>query len=65
MPFPKTEAELKAAGYTFEGSSKCKKCPARILWWKTPKGKMMPLDLKTYEPHWGSCPARDEFKKKK
>ena len=61
----KTEAELKACGYRFKDKSLCSGCQARIEWWVTPGGKHMPLDPNTYEPHWGSCVARDQFKKKK
>lgn len=65
MPFPKTEADLKAQGYRFKDKALCRGCHATIEWWTTPNGKLMPLDPGSCEPHWGSCPARDQFKKKK
>src|SRR5208337_2012614 len=44
MPFPTTIEELKAAGYTFENDARCK-CGEPIEWWKTPRGKMMPMEV--------------------
>jgi hypothetical protein len=67
MPFPKTETELAAAGYVFENTSKCngQTCGATIAWYRTPAGKRMPLDEGTLEPHWGTCPDRDTFTRRK
>ncbi|HEY6383449.1 MAG TPA: hypothetical protein VIY07_16805 [Pseudolabrys sp.] len=65
MPFPKTEDELKAQGYRFKDKARCRGCNAVILWYETPNSKLMPLDPETLEPHWGSCPERDRFKKPK
>lgn len=66
-PFPKTEGELKAAGYQFLNSAKCTgpTCGADIEWWETPKGRRMPLDPGTMEPHWGTCPDHNFFRRKK
>jgi len=65
MPFPKTEAELITAGYHFESVGICRGCHAKFEWWQTPKGRMMPLDIGTLEPHWATCPQRELFGKKK
>ena len=64
MPFPKTEAELIAAGYTFEKQGRCQspKCKAEIEWWRTPKGKAMPLDAGDLTPHWSTCPDAASFR---
>lgn len=65
MAFPKTEAELHEQGYHFKDKALCRGCQAKIEWWMTPAQKFIPLDPDTHEPHWGSCPAREQFKKKK
>ena len=56
--------ELEAAGYRFLNPSRCagQDCGAEIDWWETPKGKKMPLDPDTLEPHFGSCPNVKEFR---
>lgn len=64
MPFPKTESGLAEQGYKFANKGTCRGCKAEIEWWDTPKNKMIPLDPGTLEPHWGTCPKRDDFKKK-
>ena len=67
MPFPKTTEALEAAGYKFLNATRCtgKTCGARIEFWQTPQGKRIPLDMETREPHWGTCPNRDDFRKAK
>jgi hypothetical protein len=57
--------ELEADGYTFLNESRCRgaKCGAMIAWWQTPKGNRIPLDPDTLEPHFSTCPDRQEFKK--
>jgi len=64
MPFPKSEAELIKAGYTFEKRGKCRgpNCGAELEWWVTPKSKRIPLTAGTLEPHWGECPDEKEFR---
>jgi hypothetical protein len=39
-------------------------CKAMIYWFKLPSGKWMCADADG-QPHWGTCPDRDRFKKKK
>ena len=66
MAFPKTEAELVAAGYVApKKSSVCKGYGAEIEWWKTPKHKSIPLDAGTLEPHWDTCPNAKDFRDRK
>jgi hypothetical protein len=67
MAFPRTEDELVKAGYEYENTRKCTgpTCGASIAWYRTPKGKRIPLDEGTLEPHWGSCPDADKFREKK
>lgn len=63
MPFPKTDTELAARGYTFDGKAHCKGCNAEIEWWTTPKNKHIPLDPGTLVPHWSTCPNAKEFRR--
>lgn len=63
MPFPKTEQELKEAGYRYEGKSYCRACGAQMAWYNTPKGKHIPLNADNLEPHFALCPKRNEFRK--
>lgn len=66
MPFPETVTELVAAGYKYESDSHCTGCGAAIEWYRTPKGKMMPMDVDkdgNCEPHWGTCPKAKDFRK--
>jgi hypothetical protein len=64
MPFPTTREELIATGYAYIRTTKCMgpTCGAHIEWWVTPKGKRIPLNLRTYEPHWSTCPDRELFR---
>lgn len=64
MPFPKTEEELKEAGYEFGNRSHCRGCGAEIEWWTTPRDKRIPLDPGTMEAHWATCPNAGDFRKK-
>ncbi len=60
--FPKTETELKEQGYEFNGTGKCRACQAAIAWYRTPKGKSIPLDEGTLEPHWSTCSDPELFR---
>lgn len=65
MAFPKTEQELAAAGYRFMKTEPCKgpTCDTMIAWYLTPKGKWMPLEEGTLEPHHAKCPNVEKFRK--
>lgn len=63
MEFPRTDTGLTAQGYEFEGKTKCKSCHADIEFWRTPKGKHIPLDAGTLEPHWSTCPNAKDYRK--
>jgi hypothetical protein len=57
--------ELRAAGYTFDNDAHCRGCGAAIEWWKTPKGKMIPMDVTPEgdcEAHWANCPKAKDFR---
>lgn len=63
----KTLDQLEAAGYRYEGTGTCtgETCGDRVIqWWRTPKGKAIPLDPDTKEPHFSTCPDAKDFKKK-
>jgi hypothetical protein len=66
MPFPETIDELKAAGYVFQDQAACRGCGAAIEFWKTPSGKLMPIDVDidgNCESHFGTCPRAKDFRK--
>jgi len=68
MKFPDTYAGLVDAGYEpppDDGRiSRCRSCNAEIMWWKTPRGKSIPLDIDTYVAHFQTCPDADKFRRK-
>lgn len=71
--FPKTRAELVAAGYKESqggNTSRCrgKTCGATIEWWDTPNGKRIPINEMPEAdspavPHWSSCPDTTAFRR--
>ena len=76
MKFPATSEEMKAAGYEYTNEGFCRGCGEQIEWWITPKGKRMPITVKSTatitrasgdvrEPHWASCPKAEDFRKAK
>ncbi len=65
MPFPKSDNDLVAQGYQFEAKSHCRGCGRQIEWYLTPKGKHIPLDPGTLEPHWATCEKAELFRKER
>jgi hypothetical protein len=65
MSFPVTIEEMVDREYKHKGFGKCKSCRADIEWWETPKGKKIPMNHGTAEPHWKTCPNADDFRKPK
>lgn len=63
MEFPKTHEGLIDAGYTYGGVGKCRACSADMLWYKTPSGKSIPLDVGTFIAHFSTCPNAADFRK--
>ena len=49
--WPETAENLKAAGYRAACYGSCRSCGARVLWARTPAGKLMPLIEKRVETH--------------
>jgi len=62
--FPNSFDVLHAIGYNYSGSGNCRRCKARILWYRTPQGKRMPMNPDA-TTHWASCPYAKDFKKQK
>ena len=65
MPFPETITDLAQAGYRYESDAACRGCGARIEWWTSPAGKMMPMEVDNdgnCETHWANCPKAKEFR---
>jgi hypothetical protein len=67
-PFPKGPTELAKAGYIYLSDSYCKAkdCGALLHWYKySVTGQKMPIDSVTMGPHWKTCIAATDFRKKK
>lgn len=66
MSFPRTRAELQAAGYRFDTVGQCRgnRCHGELHWWWTPKGRRIPLD-KDGKPHWASCVDELQFRRRR
>ena len=66
--FPMTRRELVRDGYAqTTQSAVCKGCSADIEWWKTPKGKSIPMNPMADErsravAHWTTCPNAKQFR---
>lgn len=61
--FPDSHDGLLLAGYEVLGDARCKGCGAAIVWYRTPKEKSIPIDEDGKQPHWVSCPNRDQFRR--
>ena len=70
MPFPKTRAEMEAAGYVRDGHEVCKGCGAEMQFWITPERQkaipMNPMAHPTSEAitHFATCPMAAQFRKR-
>lgn len=65
--WPTSRHKMQLAGYRLQYARACKLCKAQIEFWKTPSGKLMPLDRRpddTFMPHWSTCPNAADFRKK-
>jgi len=75
MAIPDNRKDLEAMGYSFNGEGLCRGCGAELFWFETPRGKKMPFsriadagpsdDSEKLEPHWSSCPNREDFRSRK
>ena len=59
------EAELLANGFHYVSHGRCRNCGVEFVWYQTPKGKMIPLDMANLLPHWESCTYGGDFNAKK
>lgn len=55
---------------TYQEEGQCRGCEAFIIWAKTEKFRLMPLDAwpgadGVYTSHFASCPAHAEFRKER
>ncbi len=49
------EIALERSGFHYLSHGVCKECGGAFLWYETPKGKVIPLDEDSLEPHWKAC----------
>lgn len=64
--FPKTVDGLLKVGYERKNRGLCN-CGAAIEWFRTPKGKSIPLEVDGHGgavAHWAHCPLAEQFRKK-
>jgi hypothetical protein len=63
----KSTEQLYDAGYRLVRIGTCRSpnCGRKIEFWQTPKGKLIPLDSGTFEPHWASCVDAAKFRRAK
>ena len=73
MAVPNTRRGLEAEGYTYSGEGTCRGCGCVLLWFDTPRGKKMPMEIvegteddaeRTLACHFERCPQGNEFRKK-
>lgn len=65
---PKTQRELKAAGYRFTGSGTCDGCKQHIEWWQTPSDRRAPYNTMATEDspavsHFATCAKARDFRR--
>ena len=68
MAFPTTLNEMKQRGYVWLNDSECKGCGEKIMWFRTPNGKKIPMNPMTggdseAVAHWATCTESDSFRK--
>lgn len=63
----RSEEDLENAGFKFTEHARCNvpKCYQRIVWYRTPNGGKMPVNLADYQPHKTSCADPDFFQRKR
>lgn len=65
MPFPTTRDGLREAGYNLEFTRACQACGKSLDFYRTPKGKLMPIETTSTLPHFANCPKAKHFRKSK
>jgi hypothetical protein len=63
MAFPSCRQDLEKAGFSFEVEGRCrgKDCRAVIHWWRTPKGRRIPLNPDC-TLHFSTCRNQADFR---
>lgn len=69
MPFPESARQMHEQGYRFLEQGICDGCHQIIEWWRTPKGRQIPMEpmLTPESPataHWANCPMVEQLRKK-
>lgn len=69
MVFPANITALRSAGYQFLDFGICDGCNSIVEWWRTPKGRQIPINPMHAEtsparPHWVICPEVTRYKQK-
>lgn len=65
-PWPHhSHGDLVYAGFKYEKKNFCTgpHCATQIYWYRSPKGKLFPVDPKTFVPHFATCPDRALFRR--
>lgn len=70
MPFPATREAMEAEGYLRGCYSRCRGCNRPMEFWRTPAGKMIPMDPMDQPDseavsHFATCPNATQFRKKR
>lgn len=47
--------ELRAKGYIWTGTGRCRTCGRKVLWYRTFDNKHAPYDPGTFAPHFATC----------
>lgn len=57
--FPRGHTALVKEGFNYLATGKCREreCRAPILWYRTPGGRRIPIDVEKKVPHPWCCPA--------
>lgn len=63
----RSEDDLERAGFKFMEHARCNvpHCYQRIVWYRTPNGGQMPVNLEDYQPHKTSCTDPEYFQRKR
>jgi hypothetical protein len=63
----RSEADLERAGFKFMEHASCNvpRCGQRVVWYRTPKGGKMPVNLEGYQPHRTTCADPEFFQRKR
>ena len=63
QPFPSSEEEANLKGYSFAYRTTCLGCGEPIRFWRTPRGKFIPMNGTAFVPHWSTCALPSRFRR--